>query len=382
VIEPWTKRDVSGPCTHALVLGVSAYPHLGDGTAGETFGLQPLRSAAASAWSFARWLAGTYNAPNAPLASVRLLLAPSAEETAQFPDLPDVPRPTRENVEQALFAFRRDCSVRPEDVAIVYAAGHGVMLAKDEGGFVLLEDFGDPDRPIIANSLDVPSVRRGLAGPTVAQQQFFFIDACAVRPEAARTMQAMRGGVGLDEPAEAPPSVAPIYSSAAPGTLALGAPGMGTLFSQALIECLDGLASSPDRTGQWVVTDTSLVGPLRDRVMELAGQHDEEQVATAGGTLGHVVLHRLAAGPAMELSLSVEPAEAAPFCFARLNDGAGGTVVERSPLQQPLVTTIPAGLYTIDVVIDPPTSGPPYVARQLPLFLQPPSPTPVVVPVT
>ena len=256
------------------------------------------------------------------------------------------------------------------------------MLAKDEGGFVLLEDFADPDRPVIAGSLDVPSVRRGLAGPTVAQQQFFFIDACAVRPEVARTMQALRGGVGLDEPAEAPPSVAPIYTSAAPGTLALGTPGMGTLFSQALIECLDGLASSPDRSGQWVVTDTSLVGPLRDRVMELAGQHDEQQVATAGGTLGHVVLHRLSAGPELEVSLSVEPAEAAPFCFARLNDGDGGTIVERSPLQEPLVKTVPAGLYTVDVVIDPPDSGPPYVAKQKALFLQPPSPTPVVVSVS
>jgi hypothetical protein len=382
VTEPWIKRDVTGPRTHALVLGVSAYEHLVDGATGETFGLQQLRSAAASAWTFARWLADRYSPPGAPLATVRLLLAPSADEAAQFPDFPDVPRPTRENVEQALSDWRGDCSVRPEDVAILYAAGHGVMLAKDEGGFVLLEDFAQPGRPIIANSLDVPSVRRGLAGPTVAQQQFFFIDACSVRPEAAQRLQAARGGVGLDEPVEAPPSIAPIYSSAAPGTLALGAPGMGTLFSQALIECLEGLASSPDRAGQWVVTDTSLVGPLRDRVMELAVTHGEEQVATAGGTLGHIVLHKLAAGPELEVSFSVEPAEAAPFCFARLNDGAGGTIVERSPLHEPLVKTLPAGLYTVDVVIDPPDSGPPYVARQQPLFLQPPSPSPVVVSVS
>ena len=185
--EPWLKRDdVDGPRTHALVLGVSAYEHLVDGATGETFGLQPLRSAAASAWAFARWLADRYSPPSAPLATVRLLLAPSADETAQFPDLPDVPAPTRANVEDALFAFKGDCSVRAEDVAIVYAAGHGVMLAKDEGGFVLLEDFADPNRPILANSLDVPSIRRGLAGPTVAQQQFFFIDACSVRPDVAR----------------------------------------------------------------------------------------------------------------------------------------------------------------------------------------------------
>jgi hypothetical protein len=381
VPEPWIKRDVTGPRTHALVLGVSAYEHLVDGATGETFGLQPLRSAAASAWAFASWLGDRYSPPGAPLATVRLLLAPSDDEQAQFPDLPEVQRPTCANVEAALREWKRDCSARPEDVAIFYAAGHGVMLAKDEGGIVLLEDFADPDRSTLANSVDVPSVRRGLAGPEVARQQFFFIDACAVRPEAVRSMQALRGGVGLDEPAEAPPSIAPIYTSAAPGTLALGAPGMGTLFSQALIECLDGLASSPDRAGQWVVTDTSLVGPLRDRVMELAAQHDEEQVATAGGTLGHVVLHRLAAGPALEISLTVEPAEAAPFCFARLNDGAGGTIVERSPLHEPLVKTLPAGLYTVDVVIDPPDSGP-YIARQQPLFLQPPSPAPVVVSVS
>jgi hypothetical protein len=381
VIEPWLQRDLSGPRTHALVLGVSAYPHLIDGTAVDTFGLQPLRSAAASAWTFARWLAGTYSSPSAPLATVRLLLGPSDDETAKFPDFPDVPRPTRANVEEALFAWRQDCSLRAEDTAILYVAGHGVMLSKDEGGIVLLEDFADPVRPKLANSLDVPSVRRGLAGPTVAQRQFFFVDACAVRPEAVKDLE-LRGGVGLDAPLEAPPSVAPVYSSAAPGTLALGAPGKGTLFSQALIECLDGLASGPDRAGQWVVTDTSLVGPLRDRVMELAGQHEEEQVSTAGGTFGHVLLHQLAAGPALEVSLSVEPGEAAPFCFARLNDGDGGTIVERSSLQEPLVATVPAGLYMVDVSIDPPGSGPPYVARQVPLLLEPPNPLPVVVKVS
>ena len=34
---------------------------------------------------------------------------------------------------------------------------HEKVLAKDEGGFVLLEDFAQPGRPIISNSLDVPS---------------------------------------------------------------------------------------------------------------------------------------------------------------------------------------------------------------------------------
>jgi hypothetical protein len=396
VTEPWVKRDevlaAGGACTHALMVGVSAYDYLTDAPAarnlppGETFRLGQLRSAAASAWSFARWLADNYKPPDAPVATIRLLLSPSADEEAQVPGLKDrgpaVKPATRENVEDAVFAWRADCDKRQEDVAVLYAAGHGAMLSKDEGGLVLLQDFGQPNRPMIANSLDVPSVRRGLAGPTTAQQQFFFIDACAVRPEVAREMQAVRGGVGLDEVAEAPPaSVSAIYASAAPGTLAFGDPGKGTLFSQALIECFGGTATSLDDAGRWVVTDTSLVGPLRTRVMELAADHEAEQVPTAGGTMGNVVMHELAAPPTLDISLSVEPNEAAPFCFATLDDGEGETVLQRSPLDPPLSATVPAGLYTLAVVIDPPDSGP-YKARQRPCYLRPPKPAPVVVSVS
>lgn len=394
--DPWIRRDAvlsgGGPCTHALIVGVSAYEHLTqadaapDIPAGETFGLGQLRSAAASAWSFAQWLAERYNPPRAPLATVRLLLSPSADELQQVAGLAEVAATalpaTRQNVEAAVFAWKRDCAASSDDVAVLYAAGHGVMLSKDEGGYVLLQDFGDPDRPALANSLNVPAVRRGLAGETVAKHQYFFIDACAARPEVARDMQSMPGSVALDEPANAPPAtVSAIYAGAAPGTLALGAPGRGTLFSQALIECLGGMATSLDDGGGWVVTDTSLVGPLRDRVTELAAEHDAQQVATAGGTMGSVVLHSLAEAPSLELQLSVEPGEAAPFCFATLDPNDGARVFARSPLDPPLVMTVPAGLYRLAVDVDPPDSGP-FTSRQTICFVRPPRPAPVVVSVS
>jgi hypothetical protein len=397
VPEPWLTRVVptgDGPRTHALVIGVSAYDHLTNAEAApdlpseQTFGLGQLRSAAASAWSFARWLQESYHLSAAPLASIRLLLSPSPEEEAQYPELAErganAPRPTRTNVADALSDWKTDCSQRPDDVAILYAAGHGVVLSKDEGAYVLLQDFGAPDRPRIENSLDVPSVRRGLAGPNVARRQFYFVDACAVRPDLARQMQALRPGVGLDEPAEAPPLLtSAIYSSAAPGTLALGAPGKGTLFSQALAECLGGMATSLDDDGRWVVKDTSLVGPLRERVMELAAEYDAEQTPTSGGTLGGVILHELPAPPDVEVSLSVAPDDAAPFCFATLDNAANVTVLASSPLDPPLVATVPAGLYKVAVVIDPPDSGdPPYKESTAIIALNPPKPRPLVVSVS
>jgi Caspase domain len=385
VAEPWIKRDTGdGPSTHALVIGVSAYEHLPDGAAPpavpaeESFGLKQLESAASSAWSFAQWLRDEYNPPQAPLGTVRLFLSPSAKEDVQA----GIPAATTAAVQPALMAWFKAFKDRPDDVAILYAAGHGIMLSKDEGAIVLLEDFGAPDRGVIQNSLDVPTVIKGLAGEKIAQSQFFFIDACSVKPDLVKDMESMQKGVGLDVPGHNPPSVAAIYASAAPDTLALGAPGKGTLFSQALVECLDGLAATLDDGGGWVIKDTSMVGPLKDRITDLAAEHDAEQVPTSGGTLGSTVLHMLPEPPRLEVEFRVAPDEATPFCFATLDDEQGKTIVKRSPLDPaPLQKTIPAGIYLLAVAIDPAEDNR-FKARQQPCFLRPPKPPPVVVKVS
>ncbi|HET6478699.1 MAG TPA: hypothetical protein VFG35_01480 [Actinoplanes sp.] len=65
--------------THALVIGVSAYDHLPSVGAGP-FGLSQLGSTAIGAYRFAVWLRDHYRNPDAPLATIRLLLSPSAAE--------------------------------------------------------------------------------------------------------------------------------------------------------------------------------------------------------------------------------------------------------------------------------------------------------------
>ena len=56
------RHAVTGPGTHALVVGVSSYPHLEGGTgerARVSFGMSQLSSAAASALTIAEYLAAT-----------------------------------------------------------------------------------------------------------------------------------------------------------------------------------------------------------------------------------------------------------------------------------------------------------------------------------
>jgi len=69
--------------THAFVVGVSHYP-FADGpeaTAdGESFEITNLTGAAKSASDIAAWLLDEYRNPDAPLASVRVLLSPTDSE--------------------------------------------------------------------------------------------------------------------------------------------------------------------------------------------------------------------------------------------------------------------------------------------------------------
>jgi hypothetical protein len=198
-VSVWKQDDEvvrgGGPALHALVIGVSRYANLpsGDKPAADedqTLGLRQLECAAAGAYAFASWLAESYRNPEAPLGSIRLLLSPSPLEQQEIPDLPaDVPPALSAEVKAALDAWAAACDSRSDNVAVLYAAGHGVMVSKEDGQIVLLEDFASSERSRFAEALDVPSVRSGMAGPTTARRQFYFVDACQVRPAFVRDVR-------------------------------------------------------------------------------------------------------------------------------------------------------------------------------------------------
>ena len=208
-------------------------------------------------------------------------------------------------------------------------------MSPDDGGIVLLEDFAKLPN-VLDFSLDVGAVRKGMAGPTMAQRQFYFVDACRVRPEAAVRFQTLGTGVGLPNPFEGKPRVSAIYFAATPSTEALGAPGDGTLFVQALLECLDtalGVDDHVQQDGSWAVTSTTLVRELPKRVRELADAAGEEQTATIGGQLEDVPFHSLKEPPQVPITLTLAPDGAAACAVAALMEPPGQEALRRGGLR-------------------------------------------------
>ncbi|HSJ94389.1 MAG TPA: caspase family protein [Gaiellaceae bacterium] len=375
--DPWLSRAGADPRTHALVIGVSRYQFLTDdgsqGTGdGQTFGLRQARTPATSAFRFARWLESTYHNPAAPLGTVRLLLSPSDFEKQNVEGLDALPAEvlpaTRENVELAVGRWKKDCETSADNVAVLYASGHGIQMSPDDGGIVLLEDFAKLES-VLEHSLDVGAVRKGMAGPTMAQRQFYFVDACRVRPEAAVQFQTLGSGVGLPATFEGRARVSPVFFAAVPSTEAFGEPKDGTLFVQALLECLDtalGVDDHVQEDGSWAVTTTTLVQQLQKRVKELAAAHGAEQIATIGGQLEDVPFHVLPGKPEVPITIRLDPdsAEAAACARARLWDPLATDVFDGEAFQPTIARTVPAGQYLLTVTIDPPT--PPFA--DVPLF--------------
>jgi caspase domain-containing protein len=369
-MTPWVDRAVAdGPSTHALVIGTSYYRFLPqtDVEASpidrETFGLRQTKTPATSAWRFANWLKDSYNNPEAPLGTVRLLASPSEYEKQNVQGLANLPEQvlpaTRDNVEEAVDGWHQVANTDPDNVAILYASGHGIQLSKDEGGIVLLEDFARRANAPLDHALDVGSVRRGMAGPTMAQKQFYFVDACEVRPREAIDYLSMGDGVGLANPYEGAARCSAVFYSASPSTEALGEAGKGTLFVQALMDCLE-LGAVDDHVhenGSWVVTTGTLMRALPESVSELAQRFNQQQTPTTGGQLADVIFHVLPGQPVVPVILELEPADAAQSALARLWDGisADESVFEDQRFTPTLTHPVPAGHYVLTVSMDPPS---------------------------
>jgi len=366
----WVDKAVpAGARTHALVIGTSYYEFLpqtdeeASPPGRQTFGLRQTKTPATSAWRFANWLKDSYNNPDAPLGTVRLLMSPSEWEKQNVPGLANLPgevlAATRDNVGEAVNQWHEAASEDPGHVAILYASGHGIQLSKDEGGIVLLEDFAKWRNAPLDHSLDVGAVRRGMAGPTMAQKQFYFVDACEVRPTEAVDYQSMGQGVGLANPYEGAVRCSAVYFSASPSTEALGEVGKGTLFVQALIDCFElrAVDDHAHENGWWVVTTSSLMRALPPLVSELARRFNQEQTPTTGGQLADVVFHVLPGKPVVPVTLELDPADAAHCALARLWDGitADASVFERQRFTPTLTHPVPAGQYVLTVSMEPPS---------------------------
>ncbi|GLB68213.1 caspase family protein [Arthrobacter mangrovi] len=306
-----------GAGTHALVIGIGAYPNLlgGSSPAAKAAGMGQLTSPPLSARSVASWLLADYNFEAKPLASLSLLL--SEQKPAPFRNPRTgaghtVPEATADNIEAAVKAWRKRANGSPDNRLVFYFCGHGISEGTDMA--LLASDFSpdDEDNPL-DQALDFEQLRRGLKG-CQASEQVFFVDACRAASNflISQTDARFAGRVpllGLRRPPELPRVLSVPYYASLAGERAYGRPGQVSLFTQALLRGLRG-AGSDNPEGDWRVSTATLATAIDDfmRRPVLAGRAATVQTPTVH-ELAVFDLHRLPGDPLVPVYVSCQPAE-------------------------------------------------------------------------
>src|SRR5271157_3000473 len=323
------RGELKGHATaHALVVGISRYPHLPLKTAaGEAAQLTPLKFAARTASVFANWLVQNSDRLSAPLATCRVLVAPSAEELKELPpDWVDKAGPCRvADFLEAASAWRRDAVENPENALIFYFAGHALELTRQQPALVF-EDFGDDIGPTLRATVSLSNLLGGLVPcdwqPKIARQQFLFIDSDRIGTEGLDLGSLWRTTDVFDVPRVATfddRSACVLYGTAAGGS-AYAFPTHGTFFHIALMKCLNGEAAEPappdliDGSTAWRITIRSLVHGVQaglDRINS-AMKADPPQRATWSILGDDAVLVEIGQPPEATLFLQVHPPSLLP----------------------------------------------------------------------
>jgi hypothetical protein len=344
---------------HALVIGVSHYRYLPENPDDNvprdgriTLGLGQASTPASSALRFAQWLETKYNNPEAPMGSIRLLLSPSLLEKQQYQELknpePNVLNASTTNVKAALHAWKRDCEKNRDHVGILYVSGHGIQLTKDDS-IVLLDDFAKPNENVLGCAMDIGSIWRAMSNDKAAKIQFYFIDACRIKPGIFKQYEDTPVGVTLDVLDSGSAEASPSFFSAAPRTS----------------------VDAPDERGRWTVTTISLLKWLGNRVTELALKHKETQEAVSGGLTKNVTFHVLSQPPVVPVIISLNPVKASQHAKARLQDGKTEAIVfDMAEFTPELKHNVPGGKYLLQITFPPNVDI--YKNRYYPLFAFPP----------
>src|SRR5215213_7279046 len=287
---------------HALIAGVSHYTHLPGGggpPATEQWDLPQLSATALTGYKIYRWLIEHRKELPKPIATVRLLLSPSAAEEPKIAqgmteirealkDEPVILSDTPSRCTLDVFAreaghWKTDAisDAHDEHVTFFYFAGHGIQR-KNNDPVLLVEDFGNPDwNNPVARTVAFNALFEGMAPPSnsqrkIARTQLYFVDACRVRPEDLNRYSFPNMGdiLGVELGGEDRRS-APIFYATVSNTKAYAKSGEQKLFSEALIDCLNGDACASTK-----VTDSSGYAKYHVSIYSLATKLNEKAVAT------------------------------------------------------------------------------------------------------
>jgi hypothetical protein len=378
------------PVVHALIAGVSLYRHLPGGggkLAKEDWQMQQLTSTALTAYKIYHWLVEHRKQLPVELATVRLLLSPSAKERPEIErgmqeiselmksepqvKLSETPSAcSRKDFAREALYWSEDAKSENRNITFFYFAGHGIQRKNDDP-ILLLEDFGDPEEGMLAKTFAFDKFYAGMVPSKNQQQQMartqlYFIDACRVIPQPVEQIEYQEvSGIlsnssgGLDNRSSL------ICYGTVSNALAYAA-GKQTLFSEALVECLEGLGG--DTTGEedehgnakWHVSIDKLYAAIeaKGEIIRNLGL-DQEFYPTRRGKNNTVV--KLEKPPEVDCRLFVQPDQALQFVTVDVTNFRNKPVwINLSPVNpHPYLGRLPAGLYNVIAKItDPPK--PPY----------------------
>jgi len=302
------ERDPGGaPATHALVIGIGAYPWLLDGAeqgdAALADGMGQLSSPPVSARAIAKWLVGSHADPGAPLATVDLLI--SEEGGGQAPlgtgeEVFQAEPADKATMVAAIRAWRARCNEHPDNLALFFFCGHGVGRGFDL--VLLAHDYGsDPEQPF-EHSIWFEGMKEAMRS-CEATRQLFFIDACRVHSAKLSADYTVKLDPVMS--VRTPFTVGvrqSVYHATTSGAPAFGRPDRPSLFTQNLIKGLEGLGANDNR-GEWWVETTGLQRALTGLADEFADEEDRGLQAPTSGEQVSFDFQRLDDPPVVPLYL-------------------------------------------------------------------------------
>jgi hypothetical protein len=353
---------LTGPRTHAFIVGVSDYTHLPEpGVRGEEehLNLKKLSSPALSAWRVYQWLLDNRADLTRPLASVRLLLAPSPAELAAEPALAGpFTRPTWDDFARQAKAWRKEACSDPDSVTFFYFSGHGAQFRRDNL-VMLMQDFGDGGGGLLNKAVELNNLVTGMApaappADIIARTQLYFIDACRT-DELAETAKFEQVPSVFTEVSGPDDRNRPVLFATLDGTVAVGRKGQVSHFCEALLQAFQtacDFSRELDGSIVWPVTVDSVRYSLE---AQFIARELSQKPFLQGGAASDIDIRFLRQPPSYEVSVRLDPLDRIPSTTVQILDDQDRPLAEFPcpDCAHPYTKTLPMGVYDI-VATDPP----------------------------
>ena len=258
-----SPRPVGERGTHVLIVGCDKFHR--------DSGLENLTSPVRTARALARWFlpGGGFANGRQPLTSLSLLLSENDDGSVSEVEGGPVPRATFAAAQTAVERLRARSEANEDNLMFLYFASHGIGHEDRTG--LIFEDHGTDKDNWLAGITDTDQLVRALRWVKV-KDKFAIFDCCRNELKGVDSRDYL--GQPLINPAPVTPLPAPAIAlrSTFSGARSYGFEDGLTLFGDALLKALGGLAARPGE--RWTV-DTASLKWVTSKLLELRKSKDK-----------------------------------------------------------------------------------------------------------